>query len=386
MSTDKMQKLKYLFRLRRFLEDWIFGLGMFGVVLVMVELEVLQQNWSWDMHGYAANPQPRTREQGARMRWSRTSPTTVILKVLLSISTVLLIGLQLARYVTMVKIDVLRNVVPPSSRLWNSPWVLLAFVFEILICAIHVPPMWNDYKAFTTAGSDNYYIPMGYVVETAALEGASDFNAEDVGYYALHYHFDTLNALVIVRVYLFVYWVRNHSGYFSQHASFVGSLHSVDTMSAWFNLKMLFHVRPVSLLIPTTIITTLLTSFVMLVFERPVQFIMGTGIIDWATSVWCTVVTLSTVRSSDGGKAALARALPACTRSIAECLSTERAVCGSFLRSRRETLFSSFVFSLSLSLSLSLCRSATVTSRQKQLEASSPPSSAASSAAPRSLR
>ena len=300
LSLQQLQKLKYLFRLRRFLEDWIFGLGMFGVVLVMVELEVLQQNWSWDMQGYAADPQPRTRLQGARMKWSRTSPTTVVLKVLLTISTVLLLGLQLARYVTMVKIDVLRNVVPPSSRLWNSPWVVLAFICEILICAIHVPPMWNDFTAFTTAGSENYYIPLGYVVETAALEGAADYNAEDVGYYALHYHLDTLNALVIVRVYLFVYWVRNHSGYFSQHASFVGSLHSVDTMSAWFNLKMLFHVRPVSLLIPTTIITTLLTSFVMLVFERPVQFVVGTGIIDWATSVWCTVVTLSTVRSFGG--------------------------------------------------------------------------------------
>ena len=60
---------------------------------------------------------------------------------------------------------------------------------------------------------------------------------------------------------------------------------------------MLFHVRPVSLLVPTTILTTLLTAFAMLVFERPVQHIVGSGIIDWATSVWCTVVTLSTVRA-----------------------------------------------------------------------------------------
>ena len=87
----------------------------------------------------------------------------------LTLSTLLLVSLQLARYVTMVKIDVLRNVVPPSSRLWNSWKVLLTFFIEVALCIIHVPPMWNDYKAFTPEGSDNYYIPLGYVHETKLL-------------------------------------------------------------------------------------------------------------------------------------------------------------------------------------------------------------------------
>ena len=170
LSLQQLQKLKYLFRLRRFLEDWIFFLGMFGLLLVIAELEVLQQSFSWDMNGSAAGePQPKTRAKGSRMKWSRTVPATVILKVFLTLSTLLLVSLQLARYVTMVKIDVLRNVVPPSSRLWNSWKVLLTFFIEVALCIIHVPPMWNDYKAFTPEGSDNYYIPLGYVHETKLL-------------------------------------------------------------------------------------------------------------------------------------------------------------------------------------------------------------------------
>ena len=88
----------------------------------------------------------------------------IVLKVLISASTLALVVFLVLKYFLQVKLYVLKNTLPPSSRLWNTPPLLFRLFMEVLICLPHIPPGVNftvdmrllNYRTGDASSSDQY--------------------------------------------------------------------------------------------------------------------------------------------------------------------------------------------------------------------------------------
>ena len=52
-------------------------------------------------------------------------------------------------------------------------------------------------------------------------------------------HVNIFNVIVLLRLYLVLRVMRNHSGFYGQHIHFIAGINGVDSLSIVFNFKML---------------------------------------------------------------------------------------------------------------------------------------------------
>jgi hypothetical protein len=93
---------------------------------------------------------------------------------------------------------------------------------------------------------------------------------------------------MVARLYLLARFVRSSSALNSPWISLVGSLNGVDAMKPFFHFKAIFKLHPLNVLLPLTVLNTLLTAAVVRALERPVQAAFD----NYWKAVWFTIVTL----------------------------------------------------------------------------------------------
>ena len=140
------------------------------------------------------------------------------------------------------------------------------FCIEALILFFHIPP-----------GID-------FIVHGNGFLGLGDF------------HINYLNVFCIVRAYLFLRVMRNHSGFYSEQIHFIGSLQGIDTNSIVFNFRMLLKEKPGHILIPLFCVTAAVTALPVCMFERIAH---NPKIESYGDALWMTVITISTVGYGD---------------------------------------------------------------------------------------
>lgn len=93
---------------------------------------------------------------------------------------------------------------------------------------------------------------------------------------------------MVLRLYLFARYMRSSSTLYSQWVAFIGALNEVNAMRPFFHFKALFKIRPLHLLVPLTLLNTLLTAAVIRILESPVQAAFE----NYGKCVWLTAVTI----------------------------------------------------------------------------------------------
>ncbi|KAG6592449.1 Transmembrane protein [Phytophthora cinnamomi] len=130
---------------------------------------------------------------------------------------------------------------------------------QLVVCSFHVPP------------------GVGGEFEIVQLQGAPSI--ED----------DSVCVFMAARLYLLARFVRSSSALHSPWISLVGSLNGVEAMKPFFHFKSIFKLHPLNVLLPLTLLNTLLTAAIVRVLERPVQAVFD----NYWKSIWFTIVTLS---------------------------------------------------------------------------------------------
>ncbi|RLN56962.1 hypothetical protein BBJ29_005914 [Phytophthora kernoviae] len=91
------------------------------------------------------------------------------------------------------------------------------------------------------------------------------------------------------RLYLLARFVRSASALYSPWISLVGSLNGLDAMRPFFHFKAIFKLHPLNVLLPLTLLNTMITAAIVRVLERPVQAAFD----NYWKAIWFTIVTLS---------------------------------------------------------------------------------------------
>ncbi|RHY96387.1 hypothetical protein DYB26_012689 [Aphanomyces astaci] len=109
-----IHNLKKNYRHRKLFEIWAFVVALVGLVLMLVENEVVM---------VAESP---------------STPLSEALKTAVSISTALLLVLIVCRYQSHTNIYKLQNILPPTASMMSVYWPVL--LLELIVCGFHIPP------------------------------------------------------------------------------------------------------------------------------------------------------------------------------------------------------------------------------------------------------
>jgi hypothetical protein len=99
-----------------------------------------------------------------------------------------------------------------------------------------------------------------------------------------------------MRLYLMLRVMRNHSGFYGQQIHFVAHMNGIDSLSIFFNFKMLLKYRPLLLLLPLFFTNFLATGCALCVLERSNP---ASPISSFGDGVYLTLITMSTVGYGD---------------------------------------------------------------------------------------
>lgn len=186
----------------------------------------------------------------------------VILKICILGDSVLCVILLTWREILTNRIKILRDIWPPGSHFIMNPKTLRMYVLEFILLFYHVP-----------IGVDCYIDLSGVKM-----------------------HVNVLNVFMLVRLYLFLAVMRNHSGFFGQQIHFIGMLNSVDTMGILFNFKMMLKQRPTMLLLPLLLGVWVTTACAVTIAERADP---DANIVRFDDALYFVLITMSTVGYGD---------------------------------------------------------------------------------------
>ncbi|GMF62849.1 unnamed protein product [Phytophthora fragariaefolia] len=253
------------FRHRRRYELSSCIVGLLGIVLMLVECDIVER----------------------RQKLSASSDLVVlVLKSCVLASTVLLDVLLVLRYRCDGQVNQLQSSVPSrivKFSLWRRPLLL---VLELIVCSFHVPPgIGGDVEIVQLYGAPSAEDDS---VCESLQRGIKSVRRDNGCYLMYRYPIEVLGVFMVARLYLLARFVRSSSALHSPWISLVGSLNGVDAMSPYFHFKSIFKLHPLNILLPLTLLNTLLTASVVRVLERPVQAAFDS----YWKAIWFTIVTL----------------------------------------------------------------------------------------------
>ncbi|KAG2518285.1 hypothetical protein JM16_007320 [Phytophthora kernoviae] len=110
----------------------------------------------------------------------------------------------------------------------------------------------------------------------------------DACYLIYQYPVEVFGVFMALRLYLLARFVRSASALYSPWISLVGSLNGLDAMRPFFHFKAIFKLHPLNVLLPLTLLNTMITAAIVRVLERPVQAAFD----NYWKAIWFTIVTL----------------------------------------------------------------------------------------------
>ncbi|EGZ14180.1 hypothetical protein PHYSODRAFT_513705, partial [Phytophthora sojae] len=241
--------------------------GLLGIALMLVECEIV--------------------ERGQDL--SAPSETWVqVLKSCVLGSTVLLDVLLVLRYRCDGQVNQLQSSIP-SRRHKFSLWRPVLLALELVVCSFHVPPgVSGEFEIVQLHGAASAEDDS---VCESLQQGIDTVRRGDGCYLVYRYPVEALGVFMAARLYLLARFVRSSSALHSPWISLVGSLNGVDAMKPFFHFKSIFKLHPLNVLLPLTVLNTLLTAAIVRVLERPVQAAFDS----YWKSIWFTLVTLVSV-------------------------------------------------------------------------------------------
>ncbi|KAM6106405.1 small conductance calcium-activated potassium channel protein 3 isoform 1-T1 [Pterocles gutturalis] len=208
-----------LFEKRKRLSDYALIFGMFGIVVMVIETEL-----SWGLY-------------------SKDSMFSLALKCLISLSTVILLGLIIAYHTREVQLFVIDN----GADDWRIAMTyerILYISLEMLVCAIH--PIPGEYKFFWTARLAFSYTPSRAEADVDII----------------------LSIPMFLRLYLIARVMLLHSKLFTDASSrSIGALNKIN-FNTRFVMKTLMTICPGTVLLVFSISLWIIAAWTVRVCER----------------------------------------------------------------------------------------------------------------------
>ncbi|XP_074836702.1 small conductance calcium-activated potassium channel protein 3 isoform X2 [Carettochelys insculpta] len=208
-----------LFEKRKRLSDYALIFGMFGIVVMVIETEL-----SWGLY-------------------SKESMFSLALKCLISLSTVILLGLIIAYHTREVQLFVIDN----GADDWRIAMTyerILYISLEMLVCAIH--PIPGEYKFFWTARLAFSYTPSRAEADVDII----------------------LSIPMFLRLYLIARVMLLHSKLFTDASSrSIGALNKIN-FNTRFVMKTLMTICPGTVLLVFSISLWIIAAWTVRVCER----------------------------------------------------------------------------------------------------------------------
>ncbi|OQR86985.1 Voltage-gated Ion Channel (VIC) Superfamily [Achlya hypogyna] len=218
-----------------------------------------------------------------------------------AVLTALLLLLLVQRYAIEREIAVGKGLVPPNAYIWElPPSFILAFLVELVICSLFLPPgldgeihmrQWIMASQSDSCPYGGEYIDGDcYLVYTYKYDHDFETQAQDPSS-----RYQILGLFVFLRVYQLPRYIRNLSDFYSARMAFVGSLNNVDALGVLFSIKYMLRSRPFPLLVVGFATTLLTVSCALWLLETPVNPLVST----YPSAMWLTIVTMATVGYGD---------------------------------------------------------------------------------------
>ncbi|XP_039107363.1 small conductance calcium-activated potassium channel protein 3 isoform X2 [Hyaena hyaena] len=215
----KLGHRRALFEKRKRLSDYALIFGMFGIVVMVIETEL-----SWGLY-------------------SKDSMFSLALKCLISLSTVILLGLIVAYHTREVQLFVIDN----GADDWRIAMTcerVLRISLEMLVCAIHPVP--GEYKFFWTARLAFSYAPSRAEADVDII----------------------LSIPMFLRLYLIARVMLLHSKLFTDASSrSIGALNKIN-FNTRFVMKTLMTICPGTVLLVFSISLWIIAAWTVRVCER----------------------------------------------------------------------------------------------------------------------
>uniref|UniRef100_A0A673T4P7 Potassium calcium-activated channel subfamily N member 3 n=1 Tax=Suricata suricatta TaxID=37032 RepID=A0A673T4P7_SURSU len=215
----KLGHRRALFEKRKRLSDYALIFGMFGIVVMVIETEL-----SWGLY-------------------SKDSMFSLALKCLISLSTIILLGLIIAYHTREVQLFVIDN----GADDWRIAMTcerVLRVSLELLVCAIHPVP--GEYKFFWTARLAFSYTPSRAEADVDII----------------------LSIPMFLRLYLIARVMLLHSKLFTDASSrSIGALNKIN-FNTRFVMKTLMTICPGTVLLVFSISLWIIAAWTVRVCER----------------------------------------------------------------------------------------------------------------------
>ncbi|XP_058558275.1 small conductance calcium-activated potassium channel protein 3 isoform X1 [Neofelis nebulosa] len=215
----KLGHRRALFEKRKRLSDYALIFGMFGIVVMVIETEL-----SWGLY-------------------SKDSMFSLALKCLISLSTIILLGLIVAYHTREVQLFVIDN----GADDWRIAMTcerVLRISLEMLVCAIHPVP--GEYKFFWTARLAFSYTPSRAEADVDII----------------------LSIPMFLRLYLIARVMLLHSKLFTDASSrSIGALNKIN-FNTRFVMKTLMTICPGTVLLVFSISLWIIAAWTVRVCER----------------------------------------------------------------------------------------------------------------------
>ncbi|XP_036612272.1 small conductance calcium-activated potassium channel protein 3 isoform X2 [Trichosurus vulpecula] len=215
----KLGHRRALFEKRKRLSDYALIFGMFGIVVMVIETEL-----SWGLY-------------------SKDSMFSLALKCLISLSTIILLGLIIAYHTREVQLFVIDN----GADDWRIAMTyerILYISLEMLVCAIH--PIPGEYKFFWTARLAFSYAPSRAEADVDII----------------------LSIPMFLRLYLIARVMLLHSKLFTDASSrSIGALNKIN-FNTRFVMKTLMTICPGTVLLVFSISLWIIAAWTVRVCER----------------------------------------------------------------------------------------------------------------------
>ncbi|XP_022277039.1 small conductance calcium-activated potassium channel protein 3 isoform X3 [Canis lupus baileyi] len=215
----KLGHRRALFEKRKRLSDYALIFGMFGIVVMVIETEL-----SWGLY-------------------SKDSMFSLALKCLISLSTIILLGLIIAYHTREVQLFVIDN----GADDWRIAMTyerILHISLEMLVCAIH--PIPGEYKFFWTARLAFSYTPSRAEADVDII----------------------LSIPMFLRLYLIARVMLLHSKLFTDASSrSIGALNKIN-FNTRFVMKTLMTICPGTVLLVFSISLWIIAAWTVRVCER----------------------------------------------------------------------------------------------------------------------
>ncbi|XP_052225216.1 small conductance calcium-activated potassium channel protein 2-like [Dreissena polymorpha] len=262
LSSDKMNKnsrqkpevgyrlgrRKQLYEKRKKVSDYCLVFGMFGIILMILEME-------FTMAGI----------------YTKTSPYSIFIKTLISISTVILMTLILAYHALEVQLFAVDNCVE-DWRVAISPRRIAQLTLEVIVCAIHPIPG-NFMFTWTAMHHDGKYMLQ------------SDVSVDVL-----------LSLPMFLRLYLIARVMLLHSKLFTDASSrSIGALNRIH-FDTKFVLKTLMTICPGTVLLVNILSLWIIASWIVRACESSLDPVQHANILN---SMWMIAITFLSIGYGD---------------------------------------------------------------------------------------